>query len=106
MLCDNIELSDDMEVIFREKKVTLKEAIDKCRAGEPIEGIHPFQYDKLQKRFESERNKPFQYSVDMRYGDWRFILFDINPVEKSKVVYSNPKYMNMDLPEFVTPIKL
>ena len=91
-LCANIELDDNMKVFFREQTVTLKEAIDNCKSGEPIEGIHPFQYDKLQKRFEDERGKKFQYRVDIRYGHWRFILFGIDKPDKvHKGGYSNPK---------------
>ena len=106
-LCKNRELYDEMEVIFRDKKVMLKFAIINCKAGEPIEGIHPFQHDKLLKRFETDRGKKFQYSIDIRYGDWRFILFDIGPVGNSnKPVYINTKYINFDLPKFVRPIQL
>ena len=96
-LCNNIELDDDMFVIFRDDKVTLKYAIANCKPGEPIEGIHPFQYDKLQRIFETNRGKKFQYSVDIRYGDWRFILFDVDPVGKYEVLYSNPKYFDSEI---------
>ena len=107
LLCSNVKLRDDMKVFFRNKTVTLKEAIDNCKPGEPIEGIHPFQYDKLQKRFEEERNKIFQYSVDIRYGNWRFILFDINKNQiKTEGYYTDPKYDRLRLPEYVTPISL
>ena len=75
-LCSNTEIHDDMCVIFRRKKYKLGDVIKICRAGESIEGIHPFQYNKLLYRFEKERHKKYQYSVDDRYGEWRFILFD------------------------------
>lgn len=108
-MCSNVELANDMKVTFREKIVTLKEAIDNCKAGEPIEGIHPFQYGKLIQRFETERKKQYQYSVDIKYGDWRFILFDINKSKSgksNKPAYINPKYDNVNLPEFVRPKSL
>ena len=98
--CSNIELDDDMKVIFNNKTCTLSEAINQCTPGNTIEGIHPHQYNKLLKRFEQERKKKFQYSVDDRYGDWRFILFDINNnTHKKKEEYNreqikiNPKVL-------------
>lgn len=108
-LSPNQDLSDDIIVIFRDTQCTLKEAIDNCKPGEPIEGIHPFQYDKLIKRFETERNKKFQYSSDLRYGDWRFILFDINKNNiDNPERYLNPKYFpsKYDIPVIVRPIPL
>lgn len=86
-LCKNVDIYDEMEVIFRGKRIELKEAIELCKPGEPIEGIHPNQYDKLLKIFETKRNKKFQYSVDDRYGDWRFILFDIKKPTKHVITY-------------------
>ena len=102
-LCPNIELDYNMVVFFRENKCTLKEAINLCKVGEPIEGIHPLQYDKLLKLFEQERNKKFQYSVDIKYGDWRFILFDIKIITKHVGWYINPEHNDLILPDFVIP---
>lgn len=103
-LCDNVDIFDDMDVIFRDSKTKLKESIEKCKPGEPIEGIHPFQYDKLLEIFETKRNKKFTYSVDIKYGDWRFILFDIKKPEKHVGYYTDPKYNTFELPSQVTPI--
>ena len=105
-LCSNDDINDDMIVLFRDQKVKLKYAIDICEPGETIEGIHPFQYDKLLKIFEEKRNKKFQYSVDTKYGDWRFILFDIKLSQSYKKSFINPKYDNIKLPEYVKPIDL
>ena len=80
-------MDDQMEVKYRKKICSLKYAIDNCEPGESIEGIHVNQYDKLLKRFEEERGRKFVYSVDMRYGDWRFILFDPYPTTKPKPVF-------------------
>ena len=94
MLCENIPLEEVTTVIFRGNPQPLKYAIDNCEPGEPIEGIHVNQYDKLVAIFEQKRGKKFQYSVDIRYGDWRFILFDAPSIRKSeRIVYMNPKYM-------------
>ena len=103
-MCDNVDLTDDMIVIYDDQSMTLKEAIEKCKPGYPIEGIHPLQYDKLQKIFEEKRNKKLQYSVDMRYGDWRFILFDNPPVKENKITYINPLCDVIKLNENVKPI--
>ena len=107
MLCENLPLDNDMTVVFRGEKHTLKYAIDNCEAGEPIEGIHVKQYDELLKIFELKRGKKFTYSVDIRYGDWRFILFDIVPEgKKHKTVYMNPKYMTNEPLVALSPIPL
>ncbi len=71
------ELDDNTIVTFRKEKCTLKEAIDMCHPGESIEGLDIIQFDALLARFEKERNKEFQRSIDRRYGNWRFILFDV-----------------------------
>ena len=107
MLCENLPLDDDMTVTFRGEKHTLKYAIDNCRAGEPIEGIHVKQYDELLKIFEQERGKKFTYSVDIRYGDWRFILFDIVVKSQNPItIYMNPKYMTMEPLVAIAPMPL
>ena len=71
------ELDEDMIVIFHKEKCTLRHAIEKCRPGETIEGVPIHDFDMLLERFQTNRNKRFRYSVDRRYGDWRFILFDV-----------------------------
>ena len=105
-LSPNIDITDDMEVIFRDTKCTLGEAIKLCDTGESIEGIHPFQYSKLLKRFEIERNKKFQWSSDTRYGNWRFILFDVSKPNLNGVRYENPLYITQNWNTMVTPIPL
>jgi len=72
-----LKLDEDIIVIFRKNNCTLKEAIKNCRPGETIEGVPIDLFDLLLDRFEKDRGKKFQNSVDRRYGDWRFILFDI-----------------------------
>lgn len=93
-LCKDVPLDNKMIVTFRGEKCNLKYAIDNCKPGEPIEGIHVNQYYNLLRIFQNERGKKFDYSVDIRYGDWRFILFDAPKVCcKKGVKYMNPKYM-------------
>ena len=72
------KLDEDMIVTFRRNKCRLGEAIDNCRPGESIEGVPIEMFDVLLYRFEKDRGKKFQNSVDRRYGEWRFILFDTN----------------------------
>lgn len=112
-LCDNVDICDNMIVIYNNKeRITLAEAIKKIRPGETIEGIHPNQYDKLIRIFETDRNKKFQYSVDIKYGDWRFILFDNHDEDKRDNItgkyygkYTDPKY-HPTFTDHVTPIPL
>ena len=80
-------MDDEMEVKFRKKMCTLKYAIDHCKPGETIEGVHVKHHETLLKRFEQERGRKFEYSVDMRYGDWRFILFDPYPTTTNKPIF-------------------
>lgn len=70
-------LDDTILVNFRNNRCTLKEAIDKCQPGEPIEDVPIDKFDALLYRFQTERGKKFRNSVDRRYGKWRFILFDV-----------------------------
>ncbi len=106
MLYKNIPLSEVTSVIFRGEKHTVEYAIDNCEPGEPIEGIHVNQYDKLVAIFEQKRGKKFRYSVDIRYGDWRFILFDVVSSARPRNVYMNPKYMKNEPLLSPTPIPL
>ena len=87
-LCKDIDIHDNMIVYFRNKNCSLGYAINNCKSGEPIQGVHPNQYKKMILRFEKDRGKKFQYSVDIRYNDWRFILFDESPKEPPKTTYS------------------
>lgn len=104
--CCNRELNEQMLVIFDGKICTLKFAIDNCKPGFPIEGVHPKRHEELLKMFELKHNKKFTYSVDDKYGDWRFILFDVPPKGKVKLIY-NPKYFTLPF-EFpvVRPINI
>ena len=114
--CDDVDIHDNMIVIYNNtENITLVEAIRKIRPGETIEGIHPNQYDKLISILEADRNRKFQYSVDIKYGDWRFILFDNNnhhSEDKQDYVtgkyyglYTDPKY-HPTFTDHVTPIPL
>lgn len=105
-LCDNVDIHDDMIVIHNNESMTLKEAIKKCEPGHYIEGIHPLQYDKLEKIFEEKRGKKFTYSVDMKYGDWRFILFDFCEKKEHKILYINPICDVIKLSRDIKPIPL
>lgn len=71
------KVDESITITFRERKCTLGEAIKECSPGETIEGVPIAMFDALLGRFINDRGKKFQYSVDRRYGDWRFILFDI-----------------------------
>ena len=69
------EMDESIIVFFNEKECTLGEAIRECQPGEVIEHV-PFRYfGPLLHRFQNDRGQKYSYSIDRRYGDWRFILF-------------------------------
>jgi len=104
-LLENRELDLEMTVSFRGENINLSDAINRCETGEAIQGIHPLQYHKLLKIFENRRNKKFTNSVDDRYGEWRFILFDVESrCSGTGTEYKNPKYMTDIAPTVPTVI--
>lgn len=70
------ELDENAIVIFRKKECKLSDAIKECKPGESIANLPIEQYDALLEKFEKDRGMKFQRSVDRRYGNWRFILFN------------------------------
>jgi len=63
------------KVKFRETEHFLKDVLELCQPGESIEGLDVDYFDDLLDIFIKKRNKEYVYSIDRRYGKWRFILF-------------------------------
>ena len=71
-----MQIDENVIVKYKDELCTLEKAMKNIQPGEIIENIPIEWFTSVLEIIEKEKNKNRnEYSVDRRYGKWRFALF-------------------------------